>query len=103
MPYGGISISRIRRDLAPGSRLSVPEIAPRRLFVFGKLLIPHIGNRDFQISATFGSWLTPSGPGVSAWALTFCEIVNAFCWYYDFQISARFGSCLTPFGPGVSA
>jgi len=25
MPYAGIALSRLRRDLAPGSRLSVPE------------------------------------------------------------------------------
>ena len=28
----------------------------------------------------FVSWLTPLGPGVSAQALTFLEIVNALCW-----------------------
>ena len=65
-----ITISRFRLDLVPGSRLSATELAPRRL-LFWICLIPHIGNQDFQISVLFGSWLTPFGPGISAWALTF--------------------------------
>ena len=63
----------------------------------------YAGNLDFQISARFGSWLTPFGPGVSAYALTFSEIVSAICWYLDFKISASFGSWLMAVGPGVGA
>ena len=84
MPYVSIAISRFRRDLAPGSRLSAPELAPRLLLCL-KLLIPYIGNRSL-LSARFGSWLTPFGPGVSAWALTLFELLMCYAGNLDFQI-----------------
>ena len=46
--------------------------------------MPCAGNRDFQISARFGSWLTPLGPGVSAQAGTFCSFVDALCLSFRF-------------------
>ena len=48
-----ISISRFRRDLAPGSSLSDPEYAPRRLLC-DKTVNALCWYRDFNISARFG-------------------------------------------------
>ena len=60
-----ILISRFYPEFAPGSRLWAPEKAPR-LLCFWKLLMTCAGNRDFQSSEIFCSWLTPLNPGVSA-------------------------------------
>ena len=43
------------------------------------------------------------GPGVSAYALAFLNLLMRYVGNLDFQISARFSSSLTPFAPGVSA
>ena len=79
-----ILLSRFRRDLAPGHasrpRSSAHGVSAKSLSVF-LLLMLYAGNPDFQISARFGFWLTPSAPGVSAKSLTFFgEIVDALCW-----------------------
>ena len=79
VPYAGNLDSKFRQDLIHGSRLSALGWAPRRL-LFLKLLMPYAGNLDLTISARFGSWLTPLGPEVSAYALTSFETDNAICW-----------------------
>ena len=38
---------------------------------FFNVLMPYCGNLEFQISVIVGSWHTPFGTGVSAYAFTF--------------------------------
>ena len=103
MPYIGNYDFQISARFGSGSRLSATELAPRRL-LFGIFLIPYIGNQDFQMSVIFGSWLTPFGPGISAWALTFfVKLLMPFAGIAISRFRRDLGSSLTPFGPGVSA
>ena len=102
----------IWRDFAPGSRLSVPDQAPRRLCLFLKIVNALCWYNDFHTLARFvrskrlGAyffrncewlllvsgfsdsgeiWLLAHafGPRSKRLGTYFSEIVNALCWYID--------------------